>query len=631
MKKKQISFLLVYITLFATLIFFGYLHQLNFINQHVSWSNIIATILFFDNYIIEFCITILLTFILLKTNFVSAMFGLIIVFVYLSTNIIQFVSIYFSGEFLSRLAFENMDSFYILFNLKNLVLLLLLLIVLLVCIPLLSVLINRFISKSKNIISLKFAFLLILMTTLSLILLSIILPEVINKKIHGLYLERNMERFSPMKALYNTLFSRKKLDAPPDELIKKVNIFQLDINSKYPLIKKHAYQSPFKSNKTKTKNIIIFFTEGLSARMMGVYNSKFKLLTPNLNSFSKSSMIVNNYYNHTAATYRGIIGQICSIYPTYGGYGGWTDNYQNMPEINYYGLTDILKENAYQTIFFNPKFEHMSRLDEMAKQIGFDIVLNAEDLSKKYLNGEQPLQKDAVSDLQLYTSLIAFLQNCEKNSNQIIKQPFLLSIYNAETHAWYNVKKDGKKYANGENNTLNTIYNLDHSFGQFWKYYQSSQYSKNTIIIFTSDHAHYYEKSYVDIIKAYKEKDYQKLFVDKIPLIIHDPGRNLPNNYDAKYSTSIDFAPSLVHYLGLKNEINPFLGESIFLKSRNKEYGIASYGNNYYLIDNEKIHSKMNSKKYENLLMLIEKNIILTQQLEISNRIWNNTFSQKKE
>jgi len=613
------------------LIFLGYLHQLNFLKQHFSLFNSIAILMFFDKYFIEFLISLLLITILLKAHYIASVPGLIVLFVYVLANIIQFSSIYFGGEFITPLAIENIDSFYILFNVSNSVSLIFILIILLIGIPLLSVLINRYFSKISMKLSFRLTHLLILLSTVSFTFVSSNLPEDLQKRVNALNFEKNIDSFSPMKKLYSTLFSKTNIDASPKTLLNQVNIFKLKVNSMYPLIKKHRDISPFQAKKNKKKsNIIVFFTEGMSARVMGVYNNKFKALTPNLENFSQSSMKVENYYNHTAATYRGIIGQICSLFPTYGGYGGWTDNYKKMPEINYYGLTDILSENSYHTIFFNPKYKNMSRLDEMAKQIGFDLVLNAEDLSKKYLNGEQPLQKDAVSDFQLYTSLIRFLKNYEMDSHQTIKQPFFIALYNAETHAWYDIKKDGKKFGNGKNNTLNTIYNLDHSFGKFWKYYQSSHYSQNTIIVFTSDHAHFYDKSYVDVIKKYKEDDYQKLFVDKIPLIIHDPETKLPRSFDSRYSTSIDFAPSLVHFLGLKNERNPFLGESIFLPARNKAYGIASYGNQYYVIDKEKIHSMTNSNKFNTLLKIIQKNIKITQYLEISNRIWDESLSKKR-
>mgnify|MGYP005671996979 CR=1 FL=1 len=120
---------------------------------------------------------------------------------------------------------------------------------------------------------------------------------------------------------------------------------------------------------------------------------------------------------------------------------------------------------------------------------------------------------------------------------------------------------DGIKYGDGKNKSLNTIHNADKAFGEFWDYYRNSEYTKNTILIVTSDHCSYHEKSHV---KAFGGKDYQRIFVDKIPLMIFDPEKNLPSHFDASSASSLDLAPSLVHYMGLENAPNSFLGTSIF-------------------------------------------------------------------
>jgi len=334
-------------------------------------------------------------------------------------------------------------------------------------------------------------------------------------------------------------------------------------------------------------------------------------------------MVVENYINHTAATYRGIHGQICSIFPKYGGSGGWHDNFENLPDTRYYGLTDVLKEYSYETIFLNPILRDSTHIDEMLSRIGFDKVLNAENLSNKFLEGVKPLQGDRLSDQQLFSSLIDFLKDKNK-SNKQEDNPFFLALYPSETHAWKDVTEDGKKFNSSEfnNRSLNTIHNLDDAFGKFWKYYKSSPYSKNTIIVFTSDHAHYQEKAYIELMKIFKEDDYQRIFVDRTPLIIHDPTRNLPKSFNADNATSIDFTPSIIHYLGLESKKNPFIGKSIFISDRKfYNYGVASIGNAFYIIDDDKIHSLGNSTKYRNLLKTVTRYIKKTQELELTNRI----------
>src|SRR3546814_1683968 len=49
------------------------------------------------------------------------------------------------------------------------------------------------------------------------------------------------------------------------------------------------------------------------------YGSTYPGLTPNLQALAGDTMVVDNYYNHTAATYRGLQGQMTSGFPRYGG------------------------------------------------------------------------------------------------------------------------------------------------------------------------------------------------------------------------------------------------------------------------------------------------------------------------
>ncbi len=198
-----------------------------------------------------------------------------------------------------------------------------------------------------------------------------------------------------------------------------------------------------------------------------------------------------------------------------------------------------------------------------------------------------------------------------------------MGLYNLGTHAFLKLTKDGKKYGDGDNRSLNTIHNFDSAFGLFWEYFKTSPYAENTMIIFTADHCHYPEKPFVD---AFKGAGYQNIIVDKIPLIIHDPTRELPKTFDAKNSTSIDFAPSLIHYLNLGNHKNPFMGTSMYEQKRKKNtrYGLNSFGlQDLYLIDDDKIHKLGASQKHRVRLKIMDKYITLSKQLEVTDKLWD--------
>ncbi len=202
--------------------------------------------------------------------------------------------------------------------------------------------------------------------------------------------------------------------------------------------------------------------------MLNTYGGEYSNLTPNIDNFARDSIKVTNYFNHTAATYRGIHGQLCSIYPKFGGVGGWGDKSKRDKIINsnspYTCLPEILDNKGFDTVYFNPHFINSSYFPSLAKKIGFKTIFSAEESSNKFLNGHQGLNSEGLTDEQQFKAIIAYL----KNRKSI--RPFFLSAYTLETHAWVDVSKDGITYGNGGNHTLNTLHNLDNSFGKFINY-----------------------------------------------------------------------------------------------------------------------------------------------------------------
>ena len=195
-------------------------------------------------------------------------------------------------------------------------------------------------------------------------------------------------------------------------------------------------------------------------------------------------------------------------------------------------------------------------------------------------------------------------------------------MYTIETHAFVDIVSDGIPYKDGKNNVLNTIHNMDDAFGTFWKYFKNSKFAKNTIIIFTSDHAHYFGKEYITTLKKHNDKQYYPIFIDKVPLLIYAPNIKLPKEYDAKQSTSIDLAPTILHLLQIKNEKNAFVGSSLF--EQDKEHlGIASYGRNLYMLKENNIFMPQNIRdKDKETFNLMEKYIKYTHKLEKTNKVF---------
>jgi phosphoglycerol transferase MdoB-like AlkP superfamily enzyme len=397
--------------------------------------------------------------------------------------------------------------------------------------------------------------------------------------------------------------------------------------SKYPLIKDFIYKSalPFRhEDKNKVPNsrlnVIVFFSEGLSARIIQPYNNQYPGLTPNIADFSRSAMRVDNYYNHTFATYRGLLGQLCSIFPVYAG-----------GEINagttYYCLADLLNEEGYQTYFLFSQEKETTKLDEVLAKSNIQHIYGQEDLQKLYLNGESENRSSALSDQQFLQAVIAHLQYLEDLRRSGDKTPFFVGLYNIETHAFYDAGDDEIAYKAHDSYILDSIHNYDNAFGKFWEYFRRSDLYANTIVVFTADHAHFQGRDFVKLVG--NQSDYQYYFVDKIPLLIYHPGLKLPPSFDADFASSIDLAPTIAHLLQLRNRANPFIGRSIFDRSTNESLAFGE--GHVFLIGPDGIktqHEYRINPVDDKKINLLYKAISHINDLEKQGRIWNGGTGQ---
>lgn len=347
----------------------------------------------------------------------------------------------------------------------------------------------------------------------------------------------------------------------------------------YPFIKEMTYNNKLSFEKKidiDKPNVIILFTEGTSARLLECYGGKFDKLTPNISNFSQNSntLIIKNYYNHTAATFRGTHGQLASCYPLRGGYGQgqWADanNKDIFSKMNYQTLPAILNKYGYKTLFLSPHMEK-DPYTSLLRMLKFQKVQTLKNYQMEY--GNVNLYHESLQDKDMYKWIKDTLSSFHENEH------VLLCAYTFETHTGVDVASNNEKYII-DNPSLNTLHNMDASFGEFWNWFRQSRFAQNTIVILTADHAHYYAKDYVALVN--NEYDYKNIFVDKIPLLIYDPIHNLPKKMDAKGRTSLDLTPTILHLLSIQNEKNSFLGHSLFENSNN--VNIAALGREFYLI-----------------------------------------------
>lgn len=348
----------------------------------------------------------------------------------------------------------------------------------------------------------------------------------------------------------------------------------------YPFQKSMVYRDALPFAKTtgaipNRPNVILFFTEGESAQLIGAYGGHYPGLTPNIDKLAARSMRVTDYYNHTAATYQGIIGQTSSGFSN-SGEAAWgsDDGAARLAAIKRQTLAAILDHKGYGTYFFTS--HPAGAFTNMVDSLGFEHVYGRDEISL-LLQGHirEQYRTDQLDDESLFRGLTTFL---ETRSSARDPNPFFIATYNIGTHAFLPVAIDGLKYGNGESEPLNKLHNYDAALGSFLDWFYASPYAKNTIIVFTTDHATYPDRTY----RAVAGAGLKPYFVDKIPLLILDPTHQLPAELDAKGRNSLDLAPTVLQLLGIQRLPNSFLGHSLF-EPRSFSLGVTAIGSSFFI------------------------------------------------
>lgn len=283
------------------------------------------------------------------------------------------------------------------------------------------------------------------------------------------------------------------------------------------------------SNLSEKPNVVLIFVEGLS---QNIIDDKRNIMS-NVYKYQNKSLSFINYYNHTFATYRGLIGQLFSGYQL--------NNYDTNKLIS---LQDILENNGYSSTWINSEPKKADFADYV-NTLGFDEVITDERFTGRGT-------RESIADKDMFETLFSTMEN-KSNS----KKPFFISMYTFGTHA--TLDSVDKKFGNGKNAELNKFYDFDYQFGEFMKKFETSHISDNTILVFTTDHATYADDSFTESFP-----NYSRTFgsLDEIPFFIYYKGIS-PEKIDVNGRNSICLAPTILDYLDISAE-NYFVGTSLF-------------------------------------------------------------------
>lgn len=272
-------------------------------------------------------------------------------------------------------------------------------------------------------------------------------------------------------------------------------------------------------------DVVLIFTEGLSKNII---DDERKIM-PNVRMYEDRSLNFINYYNHTAATYRGLIGQL------YSGH-----QYNNNDENTLISLQKIMHDNGYQTTLINTEPNNQDFTNYL-KTFDFDRIVTSN-------NTDTWLRDD-----EAYELLGNEVKECYENS-----KPDFIVIYTFGTHATFD--ESNVKYGDGKNGLLNRFANADYYFGEFMRNFENNEKYNDLVVVFTTDHCTYEDEDFIRTFEpSYTREDY---FCDQIPLMIWN-NKIEAQEINAEGRNSLCFAPTLLDFLDIDGD-NYFLGDSLF-------------------------------------------------------------------
>lgn len=298
--------------------------------------------------------------------------------------------------------------------------------------------------------------------------------------------------------------------------------------------------------KNERLNLIIIFTEGLSDRVIS------EEITPNLYKLKQNSLYFENYYNHTAPTFRGLRGQLISGFVRAANSDVSSMSQRRLEQTfknSNESLATIFNDNSYDTLFLGPH-PSQDKLYLYMKVTGFRNIRSSDDfMSSKELYSELP-------DRDIFKFLTEIID--EKNNKE---ENFFISMYNGETHHGMTVIEH--VYGNGENDYFNKFHNFDYCLGEFIDKFNNSKVSDNTVLVITTDHSTYAVPFFEDTFRFKSHS--RSLFVDKVPFIVYKKGVTYePLVFNAHGRNSLCLAPTILDLMGIDGVKNHFLGNSLF-------------------------------------------------------------------
>ncbi len=291
-------------------------------------------------------------------------------------------------------------------------------------------------------------------------------------------------------------------------------------------------------------NVVVIILESFSREYMGTTGKK-NTYTPFLDSLASAGVFFDHHFANGKRSIEAVPSIFASV-PALMEEPYITGVYQGN---ELHGIAEQLGRHGYHTAFFHGGRNGTMGFDKFALNAGFREYYGL----KEYPDQE----KDFDGTWGIYDE--PYLQYfCRKLSS--FKAPFMAGVFTLSSHQPYSVPVQYKGvFPKGTLEIHESIGYADHALKKFFESASSAGWYQNTLFVITADHT-----------QGLSTKEYQNVIGEyRVPMILFHPGKKIKVD-TSRVSQHLDIMPTVLDYVGIRNERPVLFGESLLDSSEGR-------------------------------------------------------------
>jgi arylsulfatase A-like enzyme len=318
-------------------------------------------------------------------------------------------------------------------------------------------------------------------------------------------------------------------------------------NAGQPTVHPAAHASLAETSRIEKRNVVLIHLESTRAQSVTPYNEDLKT-TPFLNELAKSSLLIERAYVVVPRSSKATVTVNCGIDPPL---------YQG-PEYDPGGipvpcLANLLKDQGYDTVFFQSSSEKMDQYGVVAENLGYKEYYPSESMDKESFESTNYISYE--DDIMLKPSEQWLQEHQDK--------PFLAQYITGTGHDDYrclSTRYGSENFAQDDrlNRYLNCLRLQDIFLQNLFDQYKKLGLYDHTVFVIYGDHGQEFGRH-----GRFLHGDTPWEEGLRVPLVIHDPKRFQNGERVEGLSNQTDILPTVVEVLGYQVENGEYPGYSL--------------------------------------------------------------------